>query len=161
MCSRSWEYSWIWKHCSVLLTVSMWCCLCLDVRVCGEHVAVLWDAAVLCSTKNSILAGPFACSHCLNTKSTQLHLTHTHTHTHTHAHNLIPVLFAACLSLHSEWICLGFWVQYFCSKPIKSKPVCVFMCVPKPRGCFSSWGNYSCPPCIVKQHKSITACQVT
>lgn len=54
-------------------------------------------------TKNSILAGPFACSHCLNTKSTQLHLAHRRRCT-------LPALFVADPVLYWEWdlsVCLS------------------------------------------------------
>lgn len=73
----------------------------------GEHAVLsvfvcLWltwcSGMLLCSTKNSILAGLFACSHCLNTRSTQLHLTHRLYYT-----RLVPVLFVAHPLLYREW----------------------------------------------------------
>lgn len=54
-------------------------------------------------TKNSILVGPFACSHCLNTKSTQLHLAQRRRCT-------LPALFVADPVLYWEWalsVCLS------------------------------------------------------
>lgn len=92
------NHSWIWKQGYVTL-----------IRRCSPCLWLTWwcSGMLLCSTMNSILAGPFACSHCLNTKATQLHLTHRLYYT-----LLVPVLFVAYPLLYCEWdlsVCL--WLQ--------------------------------------------------
>ncbi len=131
----------------------MCCCVSLCVVVCCDHVMFVSEAswrtcgraaaAAPSSTKNSIHAGPFARSHCLNTKSTQLHFTHTHTHTHT---LLVPVLFVAAFYCTLSG-CVHPSVSESSTKSERRAAslhlcvcvcVCVFRCenVPKPRGCF-------------------------
>lgn len=75
--------------------MNLMCLKIQDRAALPESVAGVCQCSgtLLRPTKNSILVGPFACSHCLNTKSTQLHLAHRHRCTQ-------PALFASDPALY-------------------------------------------------------------
>lgn len=74
--------------------------LCFCDLACGA--ALFCSGMRLCFTENSILAGPFACRHFLNSKPAQPHLTEKL------PPPWLPVLVGASLWLCSVWISLCF-----------------------------------------------------